>query len=224
MKDPKITKYYSQKTHPVAMILGVAMIIAGFCVWLFLYWPSVSMPLMLAGAVILLLLNMQTKDSEIDALCGKLEAGFRQAFEEQLTTRGQGGWGSAEQVGTPLYTTTYLTEGNGILTRRGNDGRVRSSLCQSVGILMENADVKLGRQMFSLISGEAYTPIFSVYAFSELSDVALRESMAPHTVIMEVYDIAGETVFRAQVSNDANIELTVQNIRARIQKAHSYPG
>lgn len=220
MKDPKITKYFSQKTHPVVMILGVAMIIAGFCIWLFLYWPGLSMPLIFAGGLILLLLNMQTKDSEVDAFCGKAEAVFREAFETRFLNRDPRKREKVEQTAAPVYTTTYLSDGYGILTRCGNDGKVRTSSCQCVGLLIGNAGVKFGQQTFSLISGEEYAPFYSEHSFSELSDVTLSEPIAPHTVLMEAHNVAGETVFRAQISDDANNELAVQNINARIRKAH----
>ena len=219
MKDQQITKYFSQKTHPIIMILGVALIIVGFCIWWFLYWVGLSMPLILVGVVILILLNMQTKDSEVDALCSKLENDFRKSFEERFENSKNREY--VAQNAAPLYTTTYLADGYGILTRCGSDGRIRTSSCQCVGILLGSTEVKFGQQTFSLIGGDTYAPIFSSFAFSELSEVVLRESVSPHTVIMEVCDILGEIVFQAQISNDAESELTVQNINARIRRTKS---
>ena len=218
MKDPKITKYFSQKSHPFAIVFGVVLIIVGFCVWLFLYWPGLCMPLIFAGVVILLWLNMQTKDSEVDAVCSKYETDFRQLFEEHFSIRDGRKRDYFGQSAIPIYTTTYLAEGAHVLSRCGSDGRLRTSVCQCVGIMIGVEEVSLGQQTCSLIGGDVYAPILVTYAFLELSEAVLSESTLPHMAWLTVYDAKREAVFHAQVSNDAESENAVQSINARIQK------
>jgi len=223
----RIEKYFSQKSHSFSTLIAVALLVIGFCVILLLparFW-ALGLVLMAAGGLIWLLLNLQIKDSELSEAAQTAQATFKEKFEYEFIYRDTRKLHQAELRGIrpkeAIYESSYLMSGEGLLTRRGGDGKMRSSVYQCIGILMEDDHICLGTQNFSLIGGEETQPVLNKYPYSALSRVTLGEAVAQwHLTTMAVYGEDGTVLMNFQMRADAQTDDLVADINNKIQKAH----
>lgn len=223
----RIEKYFSQKSHSLSLLIAVALLILGFCVILLLppqFW-ALGVILLGAGAVIWFLLNLQIKDSELGEVARTAQASFKEKFEYEFIYRDTRKLHQAELRGVhhkeAIYESSYLMSGEGLLTRRGGDGKMRSSVYQCVGILQEDDHICFGTQNFSLIGGEETKPALNSYPYATLSRVALGEAVALwHLTTMTVYGEDGTALMTFQMRADAQTDDLVADINAKIHKAH----
>ena len=218
-------KYFSQKPHTVITVIAVALIALGFCFLILLngMLDALSIGLMFVGAILFLFVSLQIKDSELGEAAKELLAKFRKDFEEEFIYRDTRKLHQAELQGVhhkePVYESSYIAEGEGLLSRRGGDGKIRTSMYQCVGILMETDYICIGTQDFSLIGGKATTPVLMRIGYDELSHVALGKAIPQmHLTTMEVYDASGACLMSFQMRADAQTDDLVADINVRIQK------
>lgn len=222
----RIEKYFSQKSHSFSLLIAVALLILGFCVIILLpphFW-ALGLTLMAAGGLIWLFLNLQIKDSELGEAARAAQAAFKEKFEYEFIYRDTRKLHQAELRGIrhkePIYESSYLMSGEGLLTRRGGDGKMRSSVYQCVGILKEDDYICFGTQNFSLIGGEESAPVLNNYPYTALSRVALGEADDRwHLTTMTVYTEGGTALMTFQMRADAQTDDLVADINAKIQKA-----
>jgi len=225
MDANRIKKYFSQKPHTVSTIIAVALACIGFAIIILLpgHFTPFGLALMFVGAILFLALSLQIKDSELSEAAKEVLAKFREAFEYEFIFRDTRKLHQAELNGVhhkdPVYESSYLASGDGLLTRRGGDGKIRSSVYQCVGILMEESYICIGTQNFSLIGGEETQPTLMKMAYGELSHVALGESIPQmHLVTMGVYAADGTCLMNFQMRADAQTDDLVADINAKIAK------
>ncbi len=218
-------KYFSQKPHTVITVIAAALIALGFCFLILLngMLDAMSIALMFVGAILFLFVNLQVKDSELGEAAKEMQAKFSKAFEDEFIYRDTRKLHQAELQGIhhkeAVYESSYLAEGEGLLTRRGSDGKIRTSMYQCVGILMENDYICIGAQNFSLIGGEMTPPTLMRAEYGELSHVALGEAIPRmHLTTMEVYGADGTCLMKFQMRADAQTDDLVADINAKIRK------
>lgn len=228
MDEKRILKYFSQKSHSLITLIAVLLLCLGFCVILLLppsFW-ALGLLMMLAGALMFIVLSVQIKDSEVDEAVAAVMETFRKAFEEQFIYYDTRKLHQAELHGQyhkePIYASGYLTGVEGLLIRRGNDSKTRTSVYQCVGILEEEDSIRFHVQNFSLVGGGKDQPQTLNIAYTELSRVALGESFAQmHLTTMEIYGKEGnDCLLRFQMPADAKTDDLVADINAKIHKAH----
>lgn len=223
----RIEKYFSQKSHSMSLFIAVILMVAGFCVIILLpphYW-ALGLALMASGGLIWLMLNLQVKDSELSEVAKAAQAKFSESFEYEFIYKDTRKLHQNDLRGIrhkePIYESGYLMSGEGLLTRRGGDGKMRSSAYQCVGMIKEDDSISLGVQNFSLIGGEESRPDFQKYSYSELSRVALGPANAQwHLTTMTVYSEDDEPLMQFQMRADAQTDELVADINAKIHKAH----
>lgn len=225
MDTNRIKKYFSQKPHTVSTIIAVLLACLGFAVIILLpgHFTPLGLAMMFAGAILFLILSLQIKDSELSEAAKEVLGKFREKFEYEFIFRDSRKLHQAELQGIhhkdPVYESSYLAAGEGLLTRRGGDNKIRTSVYQCVGMLMEDEHICLGVQNFSLIGGEQTEPTLMRLYYSDLARVALAEEIPQmHLVTMEVYQRDGECVFRCQMKADAQTDELVADINNRISK------
>lgn len=218
-------KYFSQKPHTVITVIAVALIALGFCFLILLngMLDPLSIAMMFVGAILFLFVNLQVKDSELGESAKEVLAKFTKEFEEEFIYRDTRKLHQAELQGfqhkDPVYESSYIAEGEGLLTRRGSDGKIRTSMYQCVGILMETDYICIGTQQFSLIGGAATQPTMMRVEYGELSHVALGEAIPKmHLTTMEVYGEDGTCLMKFQMRADAQTDDLVADINAKIKK------
>ena len=225
MDANRIKKYFSQKPHTVSTIIAVALACIGFAIIILLpgHFTPFGLALMFVGAILFLVLSLQIKDSELSEAAKEVQAKFKETFEEEFIYRDTRKLHQAEMQGIhhkdPVYESSYLATGEGLLTRRGGDSKIRTSVYQCVGILMEDAHICIGTQNFSLIGGEETQPNLMRLAYSELSRVALGEAIPQmHLTTMEVYAADGTCLMKFQMRADAQTDDLIENINVKIKK------
>ena len=228
MDANRIQKYFSQKPKTLWTIIAAALIAIGFFFIFILPWSfdAPGMALIFVGAVIFLLINLQIKDSELSEAAKEVLAKFREKFEYEFIYRDTKKLHQAALQGIqhkePVYESSYLAEGEGLLSRKGNDGKIRTSVYQCVGFLIESNFICFGVQNFSLISAEQTEPILLKEYYSDLSRVVLGEAIPQmHLVTMEIYSSEDECLLRCQMKADAQTDDLVADINNKIQKARS---
>lgn len=225
MNEQRIRKYFSQKPHTLTTLFAVVLACLGFCVILLLpahYW-ALGICLLGAGGGLFLMLSLQIKDSEVSEAAQGALTSFRETFEYEFIFRDTRKLHQAELRGIrhkdPVYESSYLASGEGLLTRKGNDGKIRSSRYQCVGILKEDDDICFGTQTFSLIGGEETKPQLMRVAYGELSHLALGEAYPQmHLAMMEVYGADGHILMSFQMRADAQTDDLIADINAKIRK------
>lgn len=227
MDANRIKKYFSQKPHTVSTIIAVALACIGFAIIILLpgHFTPFGLALMFVGAILFLVLSLQIKDSELSEAAKEVQAKFKETFEEEFIYRDTRKLHQAELRGfrpkEPVYESSYLMSGEGLLTRRGGDGKFRSSMYQCVGILKEEDYIGFGVQNFSLIGDESPDATLLKLSYDELSHVALGEAVAQwHLTTMGVYDIDGNCILNVQMRADAQTDELVADINAKIKKVH----
>ena len=225
MDANRIKKYFSQKPHTVSTVIAVALACIGFAVIILLpgQFTPLGLAMMFAGAILFLVLSVQIKDSELGEAAKEVLAKFRERFEFEFIFRDPRKLHQAALQGIqhkdPVYESSYLAAGEGLLSRRGSDGKIRTSVYQCVGILMEDSYICFGTQNFSLIGGEETDPVMMRAEYGELSHVALGETFPQmHLVMMSVYGADGECLMTFQMRADAQTDDLVDNINAKIKK------
>ena len=225
MDANRIQKYFSQKPKTLWTIIAAALIAIGFFFIVILPWSfdAPGMALIFVGAVIFLLINLQIKDSELGEAAKIVLAKFREAFEYEFIYQNTRKLHQAELQGIhhkePVYESSYLAEGEGLLMRRGSDSKLRTSVYHCVGILMEENYICFGTQNFSLIGGEESKPNLMRADYSELSRVELGKTFPEmRLVCMTVYGVDGDVLMSCQMRADAQTDDLVADINAKIQK------
>lgn len=218
-------KYFSQKPHTVLTVISIALIAIGFCLLILFNgrFDPLSIALMFVGAILFLFVSLQIKDSELGESAKEVQAKFREDFEEEFIYRDTRKLHQAELQGfrpkEPVYESGYLSEGEGLLTRRGGDGKIRTSMYQCVGMLIEEDFICIGTQNFSLIGGEKTPPTMMKIYYEDLSRIALGETIPQmHLVTAEVYDAEGTQLMKFQMRADAQTDELVADINNKIQK------
>ena len=227
MDGNRIKKYFSQKPQTFLTVLAAILVAVGFFFLVILPWafdaPGIAM--ILAGAVLFVIVNLQIKDGELSEAAKEVLGKFREKFEYEFIYRDTKKLHQAALQGIqhkePIYESSYLASGEGLLSRKGNDGKIRTSVYQCVGILMESDFICFGMQNFSLIGGENTEPVLMKEYYCDLSRVVLGESIpAMHLVTMEFLDESGECLMRCQMKADAQTDDLLADINNKIQKAH----
>ena len=228
MDANRIKKYFSQKPKTLWTVIAAVLVAIGIFFIVILPWSfdAPGMALIFVGAVIFLVINLQIKDSELSEAAKEVLAKFREKFEYEFIYRDTKKLHQAALQGIqhkePVYESSYLAEGEGLLSRKGNDGKIRTSVYQCVGLLMETNFICFGVQNFSLISDEQTEPILMKEYYSDLSRVVLGEAIPQmHLVTMEIYSSEDECLLRCQMKADAQTDDLVADINNKIQKAHA---
>lgn len=227
MDAKRIKKYFSQKSHTVFTVIAIALIALGFCFLILLNGrlDALSVAMMFVGAVIFLIQNLQIKDSELSEAAKEVLAKFKEKFEYEFIYRDTRKLHQAELRGIqhkePVYESSYLVKGEGMLSRKGSDGKIRTSVYQCVGLLMEEHFLCLGVQNFSLVGeGDTEPSLMKVY-YEDLSRVVLGENYPQmHLVLMEIYNEDGSLLMSCQMKADAQTDELVADLNNKIKKSH----
>ena len=225
MDTNRIKKYFSQKPHTVITVIAVTLVVLGVCFLVLLngMLDALSIGLLFVGAVLFIFTSLQIKDSELGEAAKIVLAKFREDFEFEFIYRDTRKLHQAQLQGLthkePVYESSYLAEAEGLLKRRGGDGKIRTSVYHCVGILMEEHYICFGTQNFSLIGGEVTKPTLMRVDYSELSHVALGEAFPEmRLVTMAVYGADGEVLMNCQMRADAQTDDLIADINAKIKK------
>ena len=152
-------------------------------------------------------------------------AKFKEKFEYEFIYRDTRKLHQAELRGIqhkePVYESSYLVKGEGMLSRKGSDGKIRTSVYQCVGLLMEEHFLCLGVQNFSLVGeGDTEPSLMKVY-YEDLSRVVLGENYPQmHLVLMEIYNEDGSLLMSCQMKADAQTDELVADLNNKIKKSH----
>ncbi len=226
MDANRIKKYFSQKPKTLWTVIAGVLVVVGFFFLIFLPWqydtPGIAM--MIAGAIVFLLVNLQIKDGELSEAAKEVLAKFQEKFEYEFIYQDPRKLHQAQLQGIhhkdPVYESSYLVAGEGLLSRRGNDGKIRTSVYQCVGLIIEDTHLCFGVQNFSLIGGEQTAPTLMRLTYSELSRVALGEAYPQmHLTTMGIYGAGGECLMRCQMKADAQTDELIADINNKIRKA-----
>ena len=227
MDANRIKKYFSQKPMTLLTVIAIALVAIGFCFLILMngMLDALSIALMFGGAVLFLIVNLQIKDGELSEAAKEVLGKFREKFEYEYIYRDTKKLHQAALQGIqhkePVYESSYLANGEGLLSRKGNDGKIRTSVYQCVGFLMETDFVCFGVQNFSLIGGEDTEPTLMKEYYRDLSHVVLGEAIPQmHLVTMEIYSDDGECQIQCQMKADAQTDDLVADINNKINKAH----
>ncbi len=227
MDANRIKKYFSQKPLTFLTVIAIILIAVGFCFLILMngMLDALSVAMMFVGAVLFLIVNLQIKDGELSEAAKEVLGKFREKFEYEFIYRDTRKLHQAALQGIqhkePVYESSYLASGEGLLSRKGNDGKIRTSVYQCVGLLLETDFICFGVQNFSLIGGEATEPILLKEYYRDLSRVVLGEAIPQmHLVTMEIYSSDDECLLRCQMKADAQTDELVADINNKINKAH----
>ena len=227
MDANRIKKYFSQKPKTAWIVVASILIAIGIFFIVILPWSfdAPGMALIFIGAVVFIVVNLQIKDGELSEAAKEVLAKFREKFEYEFIYRDTRKLHQAALQGIqhkePVYESSYLAVGEGLLSRKGNDGKIRTSVYQCVGFLMENDFICFGVQNFSLIGGEVEEPTLTKAYYCDLSRVVLGEMIPQmHLVTMEIYSDDGQCLLSCQMKADAQTDDLVADINNKIQKAH----
>lgn len=227
MDAKRIKKYFSQKPLTFLTVIAIVLVAVGFCFLIFMngMLDALSIAMMFVGAILFLIVNLQIKDSELSEAAKEVLAKFSEKFEYEFIYKDTKKLHQAAIQGIQhkeaVYESSYLATGEGLLSRKGNDGKIRTSVYQCVGFLMETDYICFGVQNFSLIGGEDTEPTLIKERYSDLSKVVLGEAFPRmHLVTMEIYDENGECLIRCQMKADAQTDELVADINNKINKAH----
>ena len=225
MDANRIKKYFSQKPHTAVTVIAVILIALGVCFLVLMngMLDAMSVALIFVGAVLFIFTSLQIKDSELGEAAKIVLAKFQEDFEFEFIYRDTRKLHQAQLQGIthkePVYESSYLAEAEGLLKRRGSDSKIRTSVYHCVGILMEEHYICFGTQNFSLIGGEVTKPNLMRADYSELSHVALGNTIPEmHLVYMAIYGADGELLMNCQMRADAQTDDLVADINAKIQK------
>lgn len=227
MDANRIKKYFSQKPLTFLTVIAIILIAVGFCFLILMngMLDALSVAMMFVGAVLFLIVNLQIKDGELSEAAKEVLGKFREKFEYEFIYRDTRKLHQAALQGIqhkePVYESSYLASGEGLLSRKGNDGKIRTSVYQCVGLLLETDFICFGVQNFSLIGGEATEPTLLKEYYRDLSRVVLGETIPQmHLVTMEIYSSDDECLLRCQMKADAQTDELVADINNKINKAH----
>ena len=224
MKQNRILKYFNQKPHTVFQVSAVVVAVIGFCFVWFLNWWSRGLFLICVGLLMFLVLSLQIKDGELDEASRAFHQSFCKSFEETYIYGDTRKFHQAELKGEPekeaIYFSGYLLTGDGILSRTGSDGKIRTSVYQSVGIIVGDHSLCIGVQTFNLIDSLYAAPTMAEWKYDKLSRVELLDPVNIHTTHMRILDADGGELIRFQISADAQTDEIICRINAHIQKAH----
>lgn len=227
MDANRIKKYFSQKPLTFLTVIAIVLVAVGFCCLILMngMLDALSVALMFVGAVLFLIVNLQIKDSELSEAAKEVLGKFREKFEYEFIYRDTRKLHQAALQGIQhkeaVYESSYLATGEGLLSRKGNDGKIRTSVYQCVGFLMETDFICFGVQNFSLIGDEGSEPILMKEYYRDLSRVVLGEVIPQmHLVTMEIYSDDDECLLRCQMKADAQTDDLVADINNKINKAH----
>lgn len=227
MDAKRIKKYFSQKPLTFLTVIAIVLVALGFCFLILMngMLDALSVAMMFVGAILFLIVNLQIKDSELSEAAKEVLAKFSEKFEYEFIYKDTKKLHQAAIQGIQhkeaVYESSYLATGEGLLSRKGNDGKIRTSVYQCVGFLIETDYICFGVQNFSLIGGEDTEPILIKERYGDLSKVVLGEAFPRmHLVTMEIYDESGECLIRCQMKADAQTDELVTDINNKIHKAH----
>lgn len=227
MDANRIKKYFSQKPLTFLTVIAIVLVALGFCFLILMngMLDALSVAMMFVGAILFLIVNLQIKDSELSEAAKEVLAKFSEKFEYEFIYKDTKKLHQAAIQGIQhkeaVYESSYLATGEGLLSRKGNDGKIRTSVYQCVGFLIETDYICFGVQNFSLIGGEDTEPILIKERYGDLSKVVLGEAFPRmHLVTMEIYDESGECLIRCQMKADAQTDELVTDINNKIHKAH----
>lgn len=227
MDAKRIKKYFSQKPLTFLTVIAIVLVALGFCFLILMngMLDALSVAMMFVGAILFLIVNLQIKDSELSEAAKEVLAKFSEKFEYEFIYKDTKKLHQAAIQGIQhkeaVYESSYLATGEGLLSRKGNDGKIRTSVYQCVGFLIETDYICFGVQNFSLIGGEDTEPILIKERYGDLSKVVLGEAFPRmHLVTMEIYDENGECLIRCQMKADAQTDELVTDINNKIHKAH----
>ena len=227
MDAKRIKKYFSQKPLTFLTVIAIVLVALGFCFLILMngMLDALSVAMMFVGAILFLIVNLQIKDSELSEAAKEVLAKFSEKFEYEFIYKDTKKLHQAAIQGIQhkeaVYESSYLATGEGLLSRKGNDGKIRTSVYQCVGFLIETDYVCFGVQNFSLIGGEDTEPTLIKERYGDLSKVVLGEAFPRmHLVTMEIYDESGECLIRCQMKADAQTDELVTDINNKIHKAH----
>lgn len=227
MDAKRIKKYFSQKPLTFLTVIAIVLVALGFCFLILMngMLDALSVAMMFVGAILFLIVNLQIKDSELSEAAKEVLAKFSEKFEYEFIYKDTKKLHQAAIQGIQhkeaVYESSYLATGEGLLSRKGNDGKIRTSVYQCVGFLIETDYICFGVQNFSLIGGEDTEPTLIKERYGDLSKVVLGEAFPRmHLVTMEIYDESGECLIRCQMKADAQTDELVTDINNKIHKAH----
>ena len=238
-------KYFKQHIPTWPTVVGFAAVAAGLFMLLILgslihggwMWTGPGLGLTLAGAVLLVVLGaIKIKDSEIGQVIPEEKERFGKDFAAAFVEtnaaklRFQQTYGNAdrkkEDPFEPVLFGTYLFEGEGVLSKKGSDGKSRSSLYSMSAFALRHEVLCLGERKISLISPDQPEPDrFEKYAYVDLDKAELVKSdkvgYEGHTKYrhLRITDNAGAVIMEFPILADAAADEYVAEINQKIMRA-----
>ena len=238
-------KYFKQHIPTWPTVLGFVAVAAGLFMVIILSntrgagwgWQAPGLALTVAGAVLLVVINqIKIKDSELGQNIPNEKEQFGKDFADAFTEtnaqklRYQMIYGtqdkSKEDPFEPVIFGTYLFEGEGVLVKKGGDGKSRSSLYSMSAFALRKEVLCLAERKISLISAEKpEADRFDKYAYVDLDKAELvkidkvgYESNTKYRHL-RITDNSGNTVMEFPILADAAADEYVAEINQKFQRA-----
>ncbi len=230
-------KYFFQREDSWQVVLGAILIAAGFIMTVFLgftknlpqaLFQALGLVSMLAGAIVFIVRsNVKVKDSDIDDAVASLDESFRDAFELKFVRPEMRVQRLANELehGDIFYYGTYIFDGEDTLSRRGSDGRSRSSLYSFSAFMLLHNKLCAAKRRICIVENEPFEDEFVSLKYTAMSEVKLVEADAtgykgttPYEHMI-VYGNNGEILLEIPMLADAEAEDSVAVLNTRIAHA-----
>ena len=223
MKQERILKYFHQKSHAALTFLSVVIMVVGFClVWFFSRW-ALGLLVLSIGALLALFLALRIKDGEVDEAEEEADAEFRRAFEDKFVYGDARKFHQEELKGhqekKPIYKPSFIVTGDSLLRRTGSDGKLRTSVYQSLGMIMTEEELYVGVKLTDLIDTAFREPIFAKWKFGELSGMEVCSPVEAHMEFVRLLAADGGELIRFQIPADAETDEILTDVNSRAKKA-----
>lgn len=222
MKKNRIARYFKQRPYTAIQIAAVVAALVGFClVWFWGRW-ALGLSLVFVSLLMFLPISLQTKDEELDTAAMEFQKKFSQVFEEAYIygdiRKLHQAQLNGKQEKAAIYLSDYLLKSDGLLSRTGKDGKVRTSVYQCVGVILHDRSVCVGVQTMNLIDRLYRPPVMAEWKYRELSGAELLDPVNIHATHMRILDTEGRELIRFQVPADAQSDEIVARVNALVQK------
>lgn len=236
-------KYFAQQLSTAPIIISAACIAIGFIMIVFLanthgiprgITTSIGLTILAVGIIIFIVrTSKKISDSEISEQARKLYDTFKDDFNQKFlpqdirTIRYEMANHISRPKLEPVTFATYCFEGEEVLSKKGSDGKSRSSLYSMSGFLLKPDSICLAEREISLISDNDPIPgDFREIKYLDLSSATLEhvpekkgyEGFAKYRHL-RLCDNNGNIVIEFPIIADAAADDYVNDINLRISRA-----
>lgn len=241
-------KYFNQQLGTAPIIVSAACFAIGFIMVVFLantrglpgyIMTPVGLFLIAVGALIFVIRSAKKiPDSEIDEITQKLYESFKFDVNDKFLTvnirsiRQEMDRHSVSPKPEAVVFGTYCFEGADIISKKGNDGKSRSSVYSMSAFVLKTECICLAEREISLISNKDPIPgDFKQFNYISLGEASLQK--VPEKVGYEgfakyrhlrIVDNDGATVMEFPILGDAAADSYVNDINLRIARAKERAG